>query len=361
MTMEPVAVAGAAALSAFGLSWRGLGRAVAARSIQPSPSRELAATHPGTASFEVPPIPPAEDAGDARARKAMSRPARLAAVAMREALADAGWNGDREEIGCFLGVGASSGPIGEMVAMLRASLDERGAISPARLGAEGLAASNPLFTFHVLNNFTLCHGAIREGLSGPNAALFSRGGGTVTALREAAAAIAAGDCDRALAGGADTAAYPVTWSELRRDGFADRGLLPGEGAALIALERAGVCAAPLGFVEQAVLHAGRRRSLGEVLARAVTGAPRGIDRILIAPWGEPARAVLARFADEAFAGVPVDDVTRSLGEALAATPALAWAAAIDRVVSGDARRVLVVSAGVDGDVGVVTLAREPGP
>jgi hypothetical protein len=52
---------------------------------------------------------------------------------------------------------------------------------------------------------------------------------------------------------------------------------------------------------------------------------------------------------------------RRPGEALAATPALAWAAAIDRLASGDARRVLVVSAGVDGDVGVVTLAREPGP
>jgi hypothetical protein len=361
MSMAPVAVAGAGALSAFGPSWRGLGRAVETRGVEPVASRELEATHPGTPAFEVPPIPASQDAGDGRARKAMSRPARLAAVGMREALAGAGWAEGREEIGCFLGVGASSGPIGEMVAMVRESLDERGSISPARLGAEGLAASNPLFTFHVLNNFTLCHGAILEGLSGPNAALFSRGGGTVTALREAMAAIADGDCDRALAGGADTAVHPVTWSELARDGFAARGLVPGEGAALLALARPGACAAPLCFVERATLHPGRCRTLDAVLAavRAQAGTLGRIDRILIAPWGGPARDALDRLAGEAFPAVPVDDVTRSLGEALAATPALAWAAAVDQLASGDAGRVLVVSAGIDGDVGAVTLSRGP--
>jgi len=194
-----VAIVAAAAVSAFGLSWRGLGEAVATRSLAPR------------STFEVPPISPADDAGDARARKAMSRPARLAAIALRRALADAAWSAaERESAGFFLGVGASGGPIGEMVAMLRASLDEHSRVSPARLGAEGLLASNPLFTFHVLNNFTLCHGAILEGVQGPNAALFSRGGGTVEALQEAVAALAGGDCDRALAGGADTALHPTT-------------------------------------------------------------------------------------------------------------------------------------------------------
>src|SRR5262245_12146158 len=103
----PVAVIGAAAVSAFGLSWRGLGEAVRARAI------------PGTPAFEVPPIPSAFDAGDARARRSMSRPAQLAAIAAREALAGARLGDEREEIGYFLGVGASGGPVGEVLAMLR--------------------------------------------------------------------------------------------------------------------------------------------------------------------------------------------------------------------------------------------------
>jgi hypothetical protein len=337
-----VAVAAAAAASAFGLSWRGLGEAVATRALAPRPA------------FEVPPIPPADDAGDARARRAMSRPARLAAIALRRALAEAGWSaGEREGAGFFLGVGASGGPIGEMVAMLRASLDDRGRVSPARLGAEGLLASNPLFTFHVLNNFTLCHGAILEGLQGPNAALFSRGGGTVEALQEAVAALAGGDCDRALAGGADTALHPATWSELVRAGHAAHGLVPGEGAGLLALARPDRCAHPLAFVE-VVARVPRRRAP----EAAIAAVPRPVDRVLIAPAHDGARALLSRLATSSFPGTPVDDVTAALGEALAATPALAWVAAIDRLAAGD-QRVVVLSAGIDGDVGLVTLAREP--
>ncbi len=354
MSPEPVAVAGAAAVSAAGLSWRGL----ASCAIEPAPSRELAASHPGTLAFEVPPIAPGDDAGDARARKAMSRPARLAALAVREALADAGFPAGDESTGYFLGVGASGGPVSEMLAMLRASLDERGEVSAARLGAEGLSASNPLFTFHVLNNFTLCHGAILAGIQGPNAAVFSRGGGTVTALREAMAAVAGGDCARALAGGADTALHPVTWAELRRDGFVSRGLVPGEGAALLALERAGASASPLAYVERAVRLGGRGRTLDEVLAAATAAEPgRPVDQVVLAPWGEPARASLQRFALRAIPAAPTVDVTRHLGEALAATPALAWVAAVGLLAAGSCTRALVLSAGVDGDVGLVTLAR----
>jgi hypothetical protein len=115
-------------------------------------------------------------------------------------------------------------------------------------------------------------------------------------------------------------------------------------------------------VEGAVLHPGRGRDLDEVLAVAARGAASlPVDQVLIAPWGEGARARLRRWTTEAFRSVPVDDVTLGLGEALAATPALGWAAAIDRLASGDARRVVVVSAGIDGDLGVVTLAREISP
>jgi hypothetical protein len=306
----------------------------------------------GAPAFEVPPIPASMDAGDGRSRKAMSRPARLAAIAAREALSGHPREA-REGIGYFLGVGASGGPVGEMLAMLRPSLDEHDEVSLTRLGEQGLAASNPLFTFHVLNNFTLCHGAILEGTQGPSAAIFSRGGGTVRALAEAAAAIGDGDCDRALAGGADTALHTVTWSELGRDRFVERGLVPAEGAALILLARDGD--APICSLERATLVPAQRRALGEALAEA----PRiEADHVILAPWGEPARASLARFAAEASPGAEVLDVTRALGDSLAATPALAWACAIDAIASGASRRAVVLSAGIDGDLGVVSFTKE---
>src|SRR5262249_32090873 len=47
------------------------------------------------------------------------------------------------------------------------------------------------------------------------------------------------------------------------------------------------------------------------------------------------------------------------GDALAATPPLAWAAALDLIAGGDAGRVLVLSAGVDGGLGLVSF-RAPG-
>ena len=152
-------------------------------------------------------------------------------------------------------------------------------LSLEKLGERGIAACNPLFTFQTLNNFSLCHGAILEGLGGPNGAFFSRGAGTVTALAEAVHSLLEGDCDRAVAGGADTALHPITWAELVRDGFANRGLMPGEGAAVLAL-----C---------------RRSERSLALLRSVAAVPEGgdiasltlpshADLVVLAPWGAPA-------------------------------------------------------------------------
>jgi 3-oxoacyl-(acyl-carrier-protein) synthase len=326
--MSTVAIVGAAAVSPLGLGWRGLGDAG-----NPNAATLLASTHPSVHGFEVPAIAESRDAGDAKSRRLMSRSARFAAIAAHDALREAGWI-ERGDVGYWLGVGASGGPLGEIVAMLKVSVDH-GAVSLARLGAEGLLASNPLHTFQVLNNFAMCHGAILEGTGGPNGAFFSRGGGTVHALAEAVHAIESGDCDRALAGGADTALHPVTWAELVRDGFG--GLVPSEGAAVLALARDGD--APLALVEHV--------SVGDD-----TQAVEGADLIVIAPWGEPARSRLRELARDA---AEIIDVTRWRGEALAATPALAWLAALDRIVAKRARRAAILSIGPDGELGVVVL------
>ncbi len=351
--MSPVAIVGAAALGPHGLGWRGLGdlaerglpSAATLLAATQSAATLLAATHPGTRGLEVPAIAPDDDVPP-KALRLMSRAARFAAIVLREALREAGWT-ERAGVGYWLGVGASGGPLHELVAMLQLAR-EGDHVSLERLGREGLLASNPLQSFQVLNNFTMCHGAILEGTSGPNGALFSRGAGTVHALAEAIYAISDGDCARALAGGADTALHPVTWTELVRDGFAAGGLVPSEGAAVLALADAAVTAAPLAFVEFA--------GVGGPADAAAAHAP-GADAelVVIAPWGEHARELLHARAYTGAGTREVIDATAQLGEALAATPALAWLVALDRIVSGRARSACVLSLGPDGELGTVVL------
>ena len=158
----------------------------------------------------------------------MSRGAHLGAIALHAALADAGWarNGGSTLDGRRPLHGGRR--LGRRPRRARGDAS-RPAWSPAtalasggahldlvRFGAQGLAAANPMFAFQLMNNFTLCHGAIAAGLQGPSSAFHSRGAGTVTALREAAFAIAGGDVGRACAGGADSALHPVTLAELDR-------------------------------------------------------------------------------------------------------------------------------------------------
>ena len=327
--MKPVPVVGAGVISAAGLGRQALADAIlrdAARAL-PLPARaEVPA-----AALDADPTPP-------RARGRTSRAAVLAAIAARGALADAGWSDGREETGFFLGVGASGGSLDEIEAILAASRDDDGQLSLARLGEIGLTASNPTFTFSSLHNFTLCHAAIIEGLGGPNAAFFSRGGGTLTALEEAAQALADGDCVRALAGGADTALHPVTLAELAREGLVADGLVPGEGAGVIAL---GAGPRPLAWL---------------ALDDDQGPAP---SHVLLAGWGDPARRRLLALARERHPHAAVVDLTAPVGECLAAQPALGWAAAVELVAHRGAARVRVLSEGPDRQLATVSFGATP--
>jgi 3-oxoacyl-(acyl-carrier-protein) synthase len=342
-----VAIVGAGAVTSGGVRWRGLGKDLAAGRLPLRPSRELAASHPGVISSEVGELPAALDVGDQRARKLMSRAALLGATAIRAALADAGFREGREEIGAWMGVGASGAAMQEAPAMLAASIED-GRLSLARLGERGIAACNPLFTFQTLNNFTLCHGAILEALGGPNGAFFSRGAGTVTALAEAAWSVREGACTRALAGGADTALHPLTWAELLRGGFAEGGLVPGEGAAVLALAATPADRA-LGLLEDVAIVAQE-----EDLARL--RLPTAADLVVLAPWGSRVRGVLADLVATRLRRARTLDVTLGFGEALAATPALAWVVALDLLNPGET--AIVLNAGIDGCVASVVLRKE---
>jgi hypothetical protein len=329
--MTPVGIIGAAALSSHGSGWRGLGDAALAgaslhRSIEDPADRALA-----------------------KQRKMMSRGAYLAARCLSELLRDATW--PRDGAGYFLGVGASGGSLDDVVALLAASIRD-GEFSLARFGDAGLGACNPLLAFQLMNNFTLCHGAILEGIGGPNAALFSRGAGTTAALVEAVHAITSGDCSHAIAGGADSALHPVTRSELARDGFIDRGLVPAEGAALLALG-----AGPaLAVIDACAIANGHGRGLAETIVDAGARLSlEAVDHVVLAPWGPPAAEALRAWATSALPSVRIVDTSAVFGDSLAAGHALAWLVALDLIVGGRAHHVLVLGAGTDGDLGIVAL------
>lgn len=309
---RPIPLVAASAIGPHGFEPDALVDAILSEKQLASESRELAPSHPGTLAGEVPPFPPELQPGDPRAKRLMSRAAQLACIAARQVITKAGWSGACTDVGFFLGVGASGGSMDELAAMLRASVHD-GAFSIERFGSAGLAAANPLFAFQLMNNFVLAHAAIREGTQGPNAAIFSRGAGTIRALVEAAWAICDGECTRAIAGGADTALHPVTYAELRRDD-GGQSFRPGEGAGLVALDAT---------------------SSSEVLV-----------------------------LDAGFGDVPAADfvldtkrLQHVVGDAIGATPALALAAAHALVESRRAARVLVRSDRAGDDLAWALVGR----
>lgn len=169
----PIAVVGAGVVGPWGLGWRGASNFLH----EPRPSHQLRPSHPEVVGYEIPELQPDQDAGDARQRKLMSQGARLGAIAIREALREAAWTTEFQDIACFMGVGASGAHMEEIPAALEASLRDD-IFSEAAFGERGLYACNPLFVFQLMNNFSLCHGAILEGIGGPNGAYYSRGLGT---------------------------------------------------------------------------------------------------------------------------------------------------------------------------------------
>jgi len=407
--VRDVVVTGVAAISAYGDSWRGLGAALAA-----SPNRGTPAARQAMPSIlgAMPAEAPLANPKARTARKMMSRGAYLAARALGDLMRDVAWTpAQRELAGYFLGVGASGGSLDDITALLEesilpvrtspssaSSLDTpQQALSLRAFGDRGLAACNPLLAFQLMNNFTLAHGAILEGLGGPNGAVFSRGSGTTAALVEAVHAIASGDCDRAVAGGADAPTHPVTRAELSREGFVERGLIPADGAALLALSAPRPSPGTIGTtdtiasghgniiaIEGCAIASGFDRAIADTLEEAVWNALGGapyparraaahgtssarthgpalaidappVDLVVIAAWGPPAVDAASSWVRMQVPTARIVD-TAALGATVAAGPALGWVAAIDLLATGASTRVLVIDVGVDGDAGAVLLA-----
>lgn len=310
-----------------------------------------------------------EDPASARQRKLMSRSARLLAVALHDALRTAALSPPYTDCGAFFGVGSSGGALPDLSALVRRSIDDHG-FSMKRLGEAGLYACSPLFSFQIMNNFTLCHSAIREGLGGPSDLFFSRGGGTAQALQAAAWSLQAGECSRCIVGAADTAHYEMTDGELRRGGVMNAGVVPSEGAAALILTtqaRATTQGKPLALLtscahfpcgdvcsdlDGTVLDAAPQATI-VALTAALTKAPQP-DVIVCALWSQALRTWLT---SQPRATSLIIDAHVVLGEALAATPALAWCLALSLLDRHQASSARVICCGLDGAVGVTEFQR----
>lgn len=275
----------------------------------------------------------ATDSAEARRlQQRMSKGAILAQAALKTLLLDAGcagWEQAREEIGYFLGVGASGGSVEQFERMMAVSV-EGDHWSMARFGGEGLRACNPLYAFQLMNNFTMCHGAITYGLGGPNGALFSRGFGTFLALLEGLDALDQGLCERVVVGGADSALHPVTRLELgprwASEGAGLLGLSMEQGLAEV---RAAACVRVL-------------EGDGGPALDAIFGVlDPSLERVL--SCASPAQAEALGASDGLW------DTSGVVGGALAAAPSMLWCVALDRVSQLQAGEgVCALSYGSDG-------------
>jgi 3-oxoacyl-[acyl-carrier-protein] synthase-1 len=119
--------------------------------------------------------------------------------------------------------------------------------SAERFGQELAATVNPMWLLRALPNNVLCHVGIRHGLKGPNACITNHSVSGPLAVAEAAEAIRAGECARAVAVGHDASIEPQTLLYYYRLGLlsedavrpfdaARNGSTMGEGAAALVLE-----------------------------------------------------------------------------------------------------------------------------
>ena len=114
-------------------------------------------------------------------------------------------------------------------------------------GRELSATVNPMWLLRSLPNNVLGHVGIRHGLKGPNACITHHSISGLLALSEAAEAVRAGECDRAVAAAHDAEIEPQTLLYYDQMGLLSRaGLRPfdvrhdgsvmGEGAAAVVIE-----------------------------------------------------------------------------------------------------------------------------
>ncbi len=221
-------------------------------------------------------------------------------------------------------------------------------------GRELAATVNPMWLLRSMPNNVLCHIGIRHGLKGPNACVTNHSVSGSLAVAEAAAALRAGEADRALAVGHDAPIEPqmVLYYHqlglLSADGLwpfdARRsGSLLGEGAAALVLETDTAAAAR---------HA---RVFGEFLGSGCTTEAEGLLAIRADGDGLAGAIALALDESEALA------ICRVFGASVPPVTAFKWAFGHPLAASGILDSVLALLALRHGVVPGVATLRELDP
>ncbi len=212
-------------------------------------------------------------------------------VAYREALepADAAAFNDRTGVYVGLGGGGYQSQY-DFFPLLTTANGDLGTF-----GRELAATVNPMWLLRSLPNNVLCHIGIRYGLKGPNACVTNHSVSGSLAVADAAAALRAGEADRALAVGHDAPIEPqmvryyhqlglLSADGLRPFDARRNGSLLGEGAAALVLET------------EAAAAARRARVLGEFLGSGCATEAEGL--LAICPDGDgPSRAIASALDD----------------------------------------------------------------
>ncbi len=221
-------------------------------------------------------------------RKLLSRAAQLALPAAGAALGD--WDGDREELGLFMGVGREPPDTGASEPSLAASQRD-GKLDATALSTRGRELYPPLLPLLTLPNLVLSHISINLGIRGWNGTVSGEAAAGLGALVEGYHAVAEGRCPAALVGGADSRVDFGSARDLYRLGRAGPHRPPAEGAVFLLLEPADVATTALAVIEPS-----RRRRSGVVVPRphwpltGDLGAADGLFDLLCAllsqRWGE---------------------------------------------------------------------------
>ena len=293
-------VTGLGAVTALGASL------AATRAARARGERAAGRPVPGAPRFAAAAVAPFDERSAFRYPKALKiadRKCRFAVAAAVAAVADAGLAGDadREGWGVILGCSASNLQVEEIARALAAAAPEE---LPApeddgvsRFAGRVLSGLHPLWLLVNLPNMIGAHVGIQLEANGPNQTVTGDAIAGAQAIGEAWLAIAGGECDVAIAGGADAPLDPFDLG-LFASGAAPRRL--AEGAAMLLLEERG-----------------RALARGARIYAAIEG-------YASAPTAEAA----LRRAGEAAATRAVDLAAAELGDTVAASGALAAALAL---------------------------------
>jgi 3-oxoacyl-(acyl-carrier-protein) synthase len=298
-----IVITGAAAICAAGRNTDAIWEAVRAGRSAIGPIRQWAAPHALPAG-EIANLQARELVADRKLHKLLRRTDLLGLYAAstaidqarlvphRETLDPAGAADFSDRTGVFVGSGGGAYQNQyEFFPLLAAAQGDLRAF-----GSELSATINPMWVLRTLPNNVLCHIGIRYGFKGPNACVTHHSVSGSLAVAEAAAAVWAGEAERAVAVGHDAPIEPQTILYYQRLGLlaADAvrpfdvvrsGSLLGEGAAALVLESAAAAAARGATV------------LGEFLGNGCTAEAEGL--LAIRADGDGVARAIALALDEA--------------------------------------------------------------